>query len=193
LGTPLDPDDISIRWHKSYYARYLNGDQQLDRIFDNIVEKELPWTRLTSESVADFRTDLPVGTCTSEHTKEYFESTLPSKPPKIHLCSIWSTYGPYSQKKLSLDENESISNGTRAVSNDSKGVGAPLMQTFDALSQTATTNNSQYLDQSNDFDLFDDTLLDDGEGNKLESHGEEELDTSMLTYSSKSPDHEFEK
>jgi hypothetical protein len=57
LGTPPDPDDISIRWHKSYYATYLNGDQQLDRIFDNIVEKELPCTRLTSESVADFCAD----------------------------------------------------------------------------------------------------------------------------------------
>jgi hypothetical protein len=98
LGTPPDPDDISIRWHKSYYATYLNGDQQLDRIFDNIVEKELPWTRLTSESVVDFRTDLPVGTCMLEHKKEYFESTLPSNPPKIHPGSIWSTYGPYSQK-----------------------------------------------------------------------------------------------
>jgi hypothetical protein len=157
------------------------------------VEKELPWTQLTSESVVDFCTDLPVGTCTSEHKKEYFESTLPSKPSKIHPCSIWSTYGPYSQKKLSLDENESISNGTRANSNESKGVSAPLMQTFVALSQTATTNNSQYLDQSDDFGLLDDTLLDDGEGNELESHGEEELDTSMVTYLSKSPDCEFEK
>jgi hypothetical protein len=136
---------------------------------------------------------LPVGTCTSEHTKEYFESTLPLKPPKIHLGSIWSTYGPYSQKKLSLDENESISNGTRAISNESKGVSAPLMQTFVSLSQTATTNNSQYLDQSDDFGLLDDTLLDDGEGNESESHGEEELDTSMVTYLSKSPDHQFEK
>jgi hypothetical protein len=119
--------------------------------------------------------------------------TLPSKPPKIHLGSIWSTYGPYSQKKLSLDENESISNGTRAISNESKAVSTPLMQTFVALSQTATTNNSQYLDQSDNFGLLDDTLLDDGEGNVLESHGEEELDTSMVTYLSKSPDHEFEK
>jgi hypothetical protein len=40
---------------------------------------------------------------------------------------------------------------------------------------------------------LDDTLLDDGEGNELESHGEEELDTSMVTYLSKSPDHQFEK
>jgi uncharacterized protein YigA (DUF484 family) len=35
--------------------------------------------------------------------------------------------------------------------------------------------------------------LDDGEGNELESHGEEELDTSMVMYLSKSPDCEFEK
>lgn len=67
---------------------YLNGNREADKLFDTLVENPNPGPRLPSETVDEFRTDLAVGACTTAHGKEYFESTLPSKPPKLHPGNI---------------------------------------------------------------------------------------------------------
>jgi len=83
FGGPPNPEDIVIRWHKCYHM-YLNGNPELDKLFDDLVENEPPGVCLPCDSVEEFRPDLQVGACTTSHSKEYFESTLPKKEPKLH-------------------------------------------------------------------------------------------------------------
>lgn len=34
--------DVAIHWHSSYYVLYLNGDTEIDKCFDKLVENEIP-------------------------------------------------------------------------------------------------------------------------------------------------------
>jgi len=51
---PPNADDIAIRWHKVYYASYLNGNPELDRVFDDLVENELPGAALPTNTAESF-------------------------------------------------------------------------------------------------------------------------------------------
>ena len=48
------PDDISICWHKIYYASYLTGNPASDEVFDGLVENEVPGARLPCDSAEAF-------------------------------------------------------------------------------------------------------------------------------------------
>jgi hypothetical protein len=49
-----NPCDIAIQWHKVYYAVYLNGDPEMDNLFDDVVENEAPGLALPCDSVEFF-------------------------------------------------------------------------------------------------------------------------------------------
>jgi len=207
LDTAPNPDDIAIRWHKSYYATYLSGNPELDNLFDKLVENEKPGPSLGCESLEVFQTDLAVGECTTTHSKDYFVSSLPSKTPKLHPGVMWATVGPYANKQ-----------GSAPCS----FVPSSSLQTVVALSQTAVANNVQYKEHADQDSFFQlDMSLDDedngssnggnndGDGsddckdhvndgkehvddsNALDSMSDSEsnaMDVSMATYASKSPE-----
>jgi hypothetical protein len=62
----------------------LTGNQDLDKAFDKLVENENPGPMLPANSVEAFCADLAVRECMTGQKRKYFESTLPSKTPKLH-------------------------------------------------------------------------------------------------------------
>lgn len=175
--------DIVIRWQKPYYILYLTGDKELDKRFDALFENQKPGPSLPCSSISDFRPDLAVGKCTSNHDLEYFEPTLPTRCPKIHPGCMWATTGPYA-----ADQTSSVATTQPAA-----------MKTVVTLSQAAQDSNDQYSEflkgvvsadtgtsvtsTNNDKDFViphDD--WDDDENNDDKVH------QSMATYATKSPD-----
>ncbi len=49
-----NPNDIAIRSHKVYYAAYLSGNSEIDRVFDDLVENEAPGVMLPCDSAKSF-------------------------------------------------------------------------------------------------------------------------------------------
>lgn len=166
-----NPQDVVIRWHKPYYVMYLNGNPALDRMFDKLVENESPGPLVPAASVEMFRTDLSVGECTTEHTKEYFESSLPSQKPKLHPGTKWATMGSHALNAASPTDET----GNKVMAG---------IQTVVALSQTAAESNQAYLafsrEEDNEFPVADNEDTEEEETNKM--------DESMDTYGSKSPE-----
>jgi hypothetical protein len=171
------PEDVIIRWHKSYYVMYLTGNPQLDRAFDSCLENENPGVILPADSVEMFHSDLAVGACTTSHKREYFESTLPTKPPKLHPGVMWATKGPYAS---TVDQG-----APRNENKNTVGTAAPGIETVVALSQKANADNFAYFG-----DWKDDTdspMCEDGEEVDKE-YEVSKMDESMDTYATKSPD-----
>jgi hypothetical protein len=160
------PDDVVIRWHKVYHTMYLSGNPEVDEVFDELVENESPGALVPCRAVEEFRPDLPIGKSTTSHTREYFESTLPTKPPKLHQGVKWANAGSHAR------------GGTHAGASDYP-CGASF-QAFVALLQTARDNNAAYAARSQP-EAATDSLSD------VEC-GCAEMDTSMATYASKSPE-----
>lgn len=84
------PDNVAIRWHKSYERLYRTGNKDVDDFFDQLIEREIPGP-VIKEIPSRFRQDLPVGSTSlgnrdtdEQATVEFFESTLPTKEPVIH-------------------------------------------------------------------------------------------------------------
>lgn len=100
----------------------------------------------------------------TSHDKEYFESSLPTKPPKLHPGVSWASEGILSRK----------SNG------GSIDPARPGIQTFVSLSQAAVASNEAYqrhLEETDEgFPAFDEEV----ESNKVNE--------SMDTYAAKSPE-----
>jgi hypothetical protein len=153
----------------------------MDGLYDFLVENEKP-----DPSLPCNWQDLAVGECTTNHAIDYFESTLPTNPPKIHSGWIWATIGPYALNEASL------------VPTTMKPPAA--MKTIVSLSQAVQDHNDQHseyvkdvasdegkinaVDNNNDenFAGLDDHLEDNA------GDVEEELNKSVATYATKSPD-----
>jgi hypothetical protein len=172
------PHDVIIRWHKSYDATYLNGNPSLDKVFDTLIENENPGPMLPACSVEMFRTDLPVGQCTTRHSREYFESTLPSKPPKPHPGVIWAKVGPYA--------STSVNDGPSSMDNEVNEMTTGIQMRV-TLSQAATEQNEAYMkfsqQQDNDFSF----PMNDEDGEDTLNP----MDESMDTYMAKSPERQY--
>jgi hypothetical protein len=164
---------------------YLTENKKMDGLYDFLVENEKPGPSLPCNSVSEFRQDLAVGECTTNHAIDYFESTLPKNPPKIHPGCIWATIVPYA-----LNEASRVPATTKPAA----------MKTIVSLSQAAQDHNDQYSEYVKDFASNDgkinavdnnndenfaglDDHLDDYAGDV-----EDEVNKSVATYATKSPD-----
>jgi hypothetical protein len=164
------PKDVAIHWHKDYYVAYLNGDPALNRAFDNAIVNENPGPVLPADSVETFRIDLAVGQCTTEHPREYFESSLLSTTPKLHPGTKWANY---SQRSTTVATTSSTEADVNQVTTG--------FQVQVALSQAARQQNESFLTTKGDNEGF---LVD----NENEGGGGNDMNESIDTYATKSPE-----
>jgi hypothetical protein len=157
----------------------------MDGLYGFLVENENPGPALPCNSVSEFRQDLAVGECTTNHAIDYFESTLPTNPPKIHPGWIWAIIGTYA-----LNEASHVPAAMKPAA----------MKTIVSLSQAAQDHNDQYSE------YVKDVASDDGKINAVDNNNDEnfaglddhldddagdvkdEVNKSVATYATKSPD-----
>jgi hypothetical protein len=140
------------------------------------VKDENPGIKLAAAFVETFRTDLAIGQCTTSHVREYFEATLPSKPPKPHPGVLCAKVGQYATTYTNVDAA-----GLGDVNQAMFGI-----QTHVNLSQAVTDNNVAYNSQQ-----------DNNHNHSIameEEEGEDTLnvmDESMDTYATKLPEQQY--
>jgi hypothetical protein len=86
---PPSPTDVVIRWHKSYDCLYMKGDEDTDRLFDDLFENETPGPAVVScDSIKNFRSDIVVGH--GEKPLSFFVPMLPGKKPMLQPGIKWA-------------------------------------------------------------------------------------------------------
>jgi hypothetical protein len=86
---PPSPTDVVICWHKSYDRLYMKGDEDTDRLFDDLFENETPGPAVVScDSIKNFRSDILAGH--GEKPLSFFAPMLPGKTPMLQPGIKWA-------------------------------------------------------------------------------------------------------
>jgi hypothetical protein len=186
---PPSPNDVVIRWHKSYDRLYMKGDENIDCLFDDLFENELPGPAVVSvDSIKNFRSDIVVGH--GEKPLSFFMPTLPGKTPVLQPGIKWSEIVKNNAATMVQQQQQHCS---QMVPSSSGGVLRQML----SLSQhvIASQANDQQGTQKDDSD--DDSTsseffgvgqsnFDDGDGDDITS--DIQADTSVLADKSVLPE-----
>jgi SWIM zinc finger len=85
---PPSPNDVVIRWHKSYDQFYMKGDEEADRLFDDLFVNEKPGPSARCDSISNFRSNFMIGH--GEKPLSFVLSALPGKTPLLQPGIKWA-------------------------------------------------------------------------------------------------------